>query len=513
MRTKKFIMGLALISVTHQSFAFEMGGHKIGGGYNPPPTPKTAKVEAPAVTFVSSTTPIVNKLGKNPFNTEIAARIETALGKFTNAPSLNPSVVFYETFPAKNILPLTDVKMIARSDDSDSVVLTDYVSIPGQDAKGSALGLRMALAPLESRQKASQQMAENGLIKTGDIIVSTRPLFANSLQYLALQLLSTHISMAVVVSENGRKFVYNLDMPMDAEMLGGKAGFGKSAMDANHFSSDNSNLMLHILRPRLETEQQRQNIQKWFEKALTKAREKKIYPAQLSFNTDYNSPMYREVSGKADLAFVADTARLLLDQKLTANDHLQQYCSEFAWTLLSLKDCNPDNTASDFKKGKTPSCISEFFKPMQMFGSAFSSGSASEQDYYGMTDGIPMLISQTGASPQLSMQLIDFALPGSDKEAKGLSAGHKGVAKLMAPLIQQANGYFKLTLTGDAKKIDGARAQLNPNSIRNYSPTGFVVHAAMPDSINGQKVAQKKLDYVVTIKYVPKAKLKDLQSK
>ena len=512
MRTKKFIMGLALISVTHQSFAFEMGGHQIGG-YNPP-IPQPAKVEAAKAVTVSSALPIVNKLGKNAFNTEIAARIESALGKYSQSATLNPSVVYYETFPAKNILPLTDVKMVPRSDDSDSVVLTDYVSIPGQDLKGSALGLRMALAPEESRLKASQQMAENGLIKTGDILVSTRPLFANSLQYLALQLLATHISMAVVVTENGKKFVYNLDMPMDAEMLGGKAiGFAKSVMDANHFVGDNLNLMLHVLRPRLETEQQRQNIQKWLEKALTKAREKKIYPTQLSFNTDYNSPMYREVNGKADLSFVADTARLLLDQKLTANDHLQQYCSEFAWVLLSLKDCNPDNTASDFKKGKTPSCVSEFFKPMQMFGSAFSSGSAKDQDFYGMTDGIPMLISQTGASPQLSMQLIDFALPGTDREAKGLSAGHKGVAKLMAPLIQQANGYFKLTLTRDAKQIDGARAQLNPNSTRNYSPTGFVVHAGMPDSVNGAKVAQKKLDYVVTIKYVPKAKLKDLQSK
>lgn len=515
MRTKKFIMGLALISITHQSFAFEMGGHKIGG-YNPQPAPQPPKVEAPKVTSVNSTTalPIVNKLGKNPFNTEIAASIESALGKHNQSPTLNPTVVFYETFPARNILPLTDVKMIARSDDSDSVVLTDYVSIPGQDAKGSALGLRMALAPIESRLKASQQMAENGLIKTGDIIVSTRPLFANSLQYLALQLLATHISMAVVVNENGKKLVYNLDMPMDAEMLGGKAvGFAKSVMDSNHFVSDNSNLMLHILRPRLESDQQRQNIQKWLEKALAKAREKKIYPSKLSFNTDYNSPMYRDVNGKADLSFVADTARLLLDQGLAAHDHLQMYCSEFAWVLLSLKDCNPDNTASDFKKGKTPSCVTEFFKPMQMFGSAFSSGSAKDQDFYGMTDGIPMLINQTGASPQLSMQLIDFALPGKDREAKGLSAGHKGVASLMAPLIQQANGYFKLTLTRDAKQIDGARAMLNPNSTRNYSPTGFVVHAAMPDSVNGSKVEQKKLDYVVTIKYVPKAKLKDLQSK
>lgn len=458
----------------------------------------------------ASAGPIVNKLGKNAFNNHIAAGIEQVLGKHTQSPSLNPSVAFYETFPAKAMLSLNDVSFIPRSDDSDSVVVTDYISIGAQSATGSSLGLRMALAPQESRLKAAQSMAESGLIKTGDIIVSTRPLFANSLQYLALQLLATHISVAVVVNENGKKLVYNIDMPMDTDMLGGASqGFGKSVMDSPHFTNDNENLMLHILRPRLDTTQ-RDNIQKWFEKSLEKARSKKIYPASLSFNSDYNSPTYRD---NGDLAFVADTARLLLDQKMQSTEHLQMFCSEFAWTILSLKDCNPDTQASSFKKGKTPSCVSEFFKPMQMFGSAFSGGSTSDESLFGMTDGIPMLINQTGADPQTSMQLIDFSLPGVEREAKGLSNGHKGVASAMAPLIQQANGYFKLTLTRNAQQIDGARAQLNPASARNYSPTGFVVHAGMPDSIDGEKVEQKKLDYVVTIKYVPKAKLKDLQSK
>ena len=61
---------------------------------------------------------------------------------------------------------------------------------------------------------------------------------------------------------------------------------------------------------------------------------------------------------------------------------------------------------------------------------------------------------------------------------------------------------------------EGYRAQLNQAaSVRNYSPTAFVVHAGMPSEFKGQKVSQKKFDYVTTIKYVPRAKLKDLQSK
>lgn len=455
--------------------------------------------------------PIVNKLGKNAFNTQISAGIESVLGKWTQSASLNPSVAFYETFPVKVMLPLNDVSFVPRSDDSNSVVLTDYISIAAQSATGTSLGLRMALAPQESRLEAGRSMAESGLIKTGDAIVSVRPMFANSLQYLAIQLLNTHISTAVVVTEKGRKVVYNIDMPMDSDMLGGaNLGFGKSALDSSHFTEDNENMMLHILRPRL-TENQRQNMQKWFEKSLAKARAKTMYPNYLSFNSDYNSPTYRG----SDISFVGDVGRLLLDQKLKAADHLQMFCSEFSWAMLSLRDCNPDTTAKDFSKHNTPSCVSKFFEPMQVFGSGFSGGDGEkDQSLYGMTDGIPMLIEQTGAGPQVTMQLIDFSLPGTEKEAKGLSSGHKGVASAMAPLIAQMNGYFKLALLDrTAAKIDGARAQLNTASPRNYSPTGFSVHAAMPNSINGKTVSQKKFDYVATVKYVPKAKLKDLQSK
>lgn len=457
------------------------------------------------VLLVSTATagPIVNKLGKNAFNTQIAAGIEQVLGKHTQSAMLNPSVAFYQTYPVNGMLPLNDVSFVARSDDSNSVVMTDYVSIGAQAPGGSALGLRVVLAPHESRLEAARSMAESGLIKTGDIIICTRPLFANSLQYLALQLLNTHVSMAVVVNEGGRKVFYNLDMPMDAEFLGGRAlGFGKSVLDSSGFVDYNDNLIFQVVRPRLD-ETQKRNMQAWLEKALEKARAKTVYPASISFNSDYNNPSYRE---NGNLGFVKDTARLLLGQKMKENKHMQMFCSEFAWTMLSLRNCRPDG--SDLN-----SCVSEIFKPMQMLGSAFSGGQASDQSLYGMTDGIPALINATGASPQLAMNLIDFALPGVDRSASGLSSGHKAVASAMAPLISQMNGYFKLTLTRDAQQIDGARAQFNPTSPRNYSPTAFSVHAIMPSQINGKAVTQKKFDYVATLMYVPKARLKDLQSK
>ena len=454
--------------------------------------------------------PIVNKLGKNPFNTQISQLVESSLGKWSQSDALNPSVAFYQTFPAHAMLPLDDVSFVPRSDDTDSVVLTDYVAIGAQSAAGSAIGLRMALAPQESRLKVSQSLAESGLVKTGDIIVSTRPFFANSLQYLALQLLNTHNSVAVVVNENGKKLMYNIDMPMVEDMLGGAAlGFGRSVIDSPHFTKDNKNTIVHILRPRLSSTQQT-NLQKWLERSLKVARAKKAYPELFSFNKDYNNPTYKN---NGDISFVADVGRVLLDQKMLVYKNIKMYCSEFSWVMLSLIDCNPDTTAADFKKSKTPSCVKEYFKPMQMFGSAFSGGRPSDQDLYGMSDGIPLLMAQTGASVQTSTELIDFALPGVDHDADGLSSGHKQVAASMAPLIKKANPYFKLILTENHSKIDEARSKLNPAAPRNYSPTAFSVLAAMPDTLNGEKTRQKKFDYVATIKYLPKAKLKDLQLK
>lgn len=461
------------------------------------------------VTSSSFAGPIVNKLGKNPFNTQIAEIVESALGSWSQSESLNPSVAYYTTFPVHSMLPLDDVAFVPKSNDTDSVVLTDYIAIGAQSSQGSALGLRMALAPQESRLKVSQSLAESGLIKTGDIIVSTRPFFANSLQYLALQLLNTHNSVAVVVTENGRKLFYNIDMPMDEDMLGGAAlGFGRSVIDSPHFTKDNKNMIVHILRPRLDATQ-KANLQKWLERSLAKARAKTVYPDYFSFNKDYNNPTYKN---NGDISFVADVARMLIDQKMQSHKHIKMYCSEFSWVMLSLINCNPDTNAEDFKKSKTPACVKEFFKPMQMFGSAFSGGRASEQDLYGMSDGIPMLIGETGANAQVSSDLIDFALPGVDREADGLSSGHKAVAAQMAPLIKKANGYFKLILTQNHSQINDVRTKLNPAAPRNYSPTAFSVLAAMPDTLNGEKIAQKKFDYVTTIKYLPKAKLKALQS-
>ena len=247
--------------------------------------------------------------------------------------------------------------------------------------------------------------------------------------------------------------------------------------------------------------------------SLQKARSKEIYPSKISFNADYNSPLYRAGS---DMSFVADLGRLMLGQSLKASQHLQMYCSEFAWAMLSLKDCDPAAVSSALNKGKTPSCISPFYQPMKTFGSAFSSGTPADEDYYGLADGIRLLAGQTGADAQGMIQMIDFAVPAAGdakSEAKGLSNGHKQVAAMMKPLIDQTNGYFKATVVASPAQIDGARAQFNGASLPNYSPTAFVIHAAMPDTVQGQKVVQKKLDYVTTIKYVPGKELNILQTK
>lgn len=462
---------------------------------------------------------VISNPAKNPKISEgISSLIGNPYSQPENAGS-SKTLAYYETFPVSSFLDITQgtnkVSLTTEAvTDVNGLVMSDYVSISKGSADGSDLGLRVVLANEGSRAAVSAQLADSNLIQTGDILVSLRPKFSQSLRYLTLQLLSTHVSTAVVTTDkSGKKVVYNIDMPMDGDMLGGAEGLGYSKLDAPHFTgSESANLALHVLRPRLNNTQKK-NMQQWLELALKRAREKSIYPSKISFNTNYESPMFRSAQ---DLVFVGDTGRLLLSGAAAKpTQHLQMYCSEYAWTLLSLRDCDPSQS-SEFSKNQ-PSCIKPIFNPMIMFGSGFSSGTPAQEDLYGMTDGVMLLAKQTGRDVGFISSLINQAVPANSDvktAAPGLSSGHREVAKMMAPLIAQANPYFnQAVLSGQAQMIDGFRAQLNPNSMRNYSPTAFVVHAMMPSVINGQAVTQKAFDYVATIKYVPASvNAKDVQA-
>lgn len=445
---------------------------------------------------------------KNTANSQISGPLGGLVGVPYKQPpqATTESLPFYMSFPVSTFLDIDSAGPNKANltpsplSDTSAPVMVNYLTL--QKMKAGDLGLRIIVGSHENRARTAEQLAESNLIRTGDILVSNRPRFAQTLRYLALQLLSTHVSMAVVVTENGKKTVYNVDMPMDADMLQGAKGLGFSTMSSPHFTGENDNLVLHILRPRL-TDVQRSNIQAWLELSLKRAREKSIYPGMISFNSDYENPMYRS---DADLAFVTDTAKLLIDGgKAKPTQHLQMYCSEFAWSLLSLRNCNPTADAAQIRSSSQASCVKKFFEPMNIFGSGFSSGTAASKDLYGMTDGIMMLAKSNTQDPARITELVNQAIPaGGDiqSSAPGLSAGHKAVAESMKQVIGGVNQYFtQAILSGVPAVIDNARAGTNSTSKRNYSPTAFVVHALMPNTFKDSPVLQKQLDYIGTLKW------------
>jgi hypothetical protein len=205
------------------------------------------------------------------------------------------------------------------------------------DAKGAKYGLRIVVA---KRGGFGQRMAKSGLIQTGDILLSFRPEWAGGGAYPNIQMGVSHAGTAF--TRNGE--IRHVDNPLNAE-------FNGSGLNGSFDSSDYRELkFIHVVRPRNLTKAERANIDQWAARLLDNAG--KIYPQELEFNSDYNAPKYQ--SDKS-LTFV---------KKLGAAGLLQHppkqalFCSEFAWSLLALRNCDPTSSSDAFKATRVPSCIS-----------------------------------------------------------------------------------------------------------------------------------------------------------
>ena len=101
---------------------------------------------------------------------------------------------------------------------------------------------------------------------------------------------------------------------------------------------------IHVIRPRNLTDAQRANIARLGD-ASSHSSAKRIYPSQISFNQDYNAPKFRP--GRP-LDFVKHLGQIALGAE-PAEQAVDMFCSEFAWSLLALRDCDPAKTADAFK--------------------------------------------------------------------------------------------------------------------------------------------------------------------
>jgi hypothetical protein len=370
-------------------------------------------------------------------------------------------------------------------------------------------GLRLVIADgAANRASVTKRLMNSEILKPGDVVLSFRPEWAGTGAYPHIQLGVSHAGIIYTEGDTA----YNLDMPLD-EVYNG-AGL-KSALSSAHYQKAT---MVHIMRPRL-SETQRNNVNAWTKKIRDRA--PSIYKNGITFNTDYQAPKYDEAQPEGGrLQFVADLGRLALGIKISQDTSM--YCSEFAWSVLSLRDCDPVTTKSEFEtKDSVPSCVKPIFNPIPTIGNV-SWSVDQENAEIGSVDGpIKHLGVLNDALPFDSDVRWDVTKAEIEKIfevsplAPKMSAGHTAVADTLGEeTFGMIKTFFDTVFLGtgelnsdpmDAK--EKMRYGFNTQMKRNYSPTAFVLHAMLTP-----KNKDKSFDYVGTILFATPDQYKNLRS-
>lgn len=382
------------------------------------------------------------------------------------AKKLNIPVFFAVPARARATLPAT-------FDTTDKLVDFKHPDAIGKDGD---VGLRLIVA---KRSGLSKRLAKSGLVQTGDLLLTFRSEWGGAGPYPNIQMGISHTGIAYV-KDGG---VYHLDNPLTDEYLG--PGL-RGDLSGGHYREIN---FLHIIRPRNLTDAEKANLVSWASKVHANGR--KIYSKDgLQFNSDYNAPKYGP--GKP-LEFVHRLGQMALGQKPEGGIDL--YCSEFAWSLLALRRCDPVASANAFSGGRVPSCIEPALTPMEATGNYMTSRSRSSTS--GLADG-PLIVIDSMNLPKADReQRLRSVFSESSDGLKKMSSGHRQVAEQMKPKFAPLEQYYVGVAGGGI--IAKIKARTIAKAFRlavpeNYSPTSFLVNTLLPpDNSN------RTMDYVATI--------------
>jgi hypothetical protein len=351
--------------------------------------------------------------------------------------------------------------------------LIDFKHPDAKSASGD-VGLRLVAA---SRSGLAKRLADSGLVQTGDLLLSFRTEWGGAGAYPNIQMGISHTGLAYV--KDG--YVHNIDNPLSGEYLG-----SRSDLTSEHYSTLD---YMHVIRPRGLTDQEKANLVAWA--SLLASKSGKVYPSQLSFNQDYQAPKYKP--GHA-LDFVKRLGEIALGQNPPGGP-LDLYCSEFAFSLLSLRDCDPAKTADEFKGSRVPSCIKEPMKPMTATGNVVPGHSRSS--YSGLADGPLLVVDALKLPDDPRNKLLHSVFIENPAGLSKMSVGHRDLAKAMQPKFEPLERYY-VGITG--KLWQNWRAKLlgvgfNWAGIpENYSPTSYLVNTLLPKNNR-----YRTMDYVATV--------------
>lgn len=353
--------------------------------------------------------------------------------------------------------------------------LIEFKHPDAQKQKGD-VGLRLVVA---KRSGFGARMAKSGLIQTGDLILTFRPEWGGGGAYPNIQMGISHTGLAYV--KGG--VAHQLDIPLNAEYLGGNY--------AGNFDSEHYRTLkyIHIIRPRGLTDAQRAAILAWATRINGQAR--KIYPAGISFNDDYNAP---KISSDDNLGFVKHLAQLGLGQNPSGQTSM--FCSEFAWSILALRNCDPAKTADSFNGSRVPSCVTPIMEPLPATGTYMST--RTNRAKIGLAEGPLMVIDAMKMDDELRNRWVDDIFKENPKALARMSSGHQEVAKTMAPRFAPLEEYYKAAAAGGWRRAPALVAstafrQAVPD---NYSPTSYLINTLLP-----RNHSRRVMDYVATVMF------------
>src|SRR6266487_2199925 len=314
-----------------------------------------------------------------------------------------------------------------------------------QDAN---LGLRLVhlKKSYQATKLASEALGKNGVIESGDILLSFRPAWADTLAYAHVQLGISHAALAFVVEMDGKKYVHSLESPMSYS----------SFLDSPHQYGDLE--AFHILRPTL-TEAEKSNLKGWAKLTMS-------HPDRFAFFSDYGTPMYKR--GLPGVDRPIDQVRLLAKVIKEGGTTFSCYCSEFVWTFLGLRKCSPD----EFPGGN----LEMFFDPLKGF--------YQDDPKAGLTQGPDVALRKSGNANRTqiltSKVFVDFLDSPSDLQGR-MSSGHQAVARANKPKMDLLKHYY-----GSGEPAAMA-PEINQGIIENFSPTAFLIRSHA--GLNGLRYA------------------------
>ena len=171
------------------------------------------------------------------------------------------------------------------------------------------------------------------------------------------------------------------------------------------------------------------------------------------------------------------------------------FCSEFAWSLLALRDCDPKTTAQTFKGSSVPACVQPIMRPMHAAGNILTR--RYRRGYAGHADG-PLLVINAMKLPEAERnKLVRMVFAERSGGLARLSDAHRQIAQDMKSKFAPLEKYYLGMLaekrgTKEARKLADA---FNKGDVPdNYSPASFLINTLLPANN-----PNRTMDYVATV--------------